>query len=225
MVKEVGGVSFNNVPQNNNSGNTQNNNNIVIDFSNQTDGVKTIKIESGMTLSELAVQYNTTVEDILIANGRIEENQYIDPEKDNTRLFSIKAGETLKIPVNTAPFELQMERQHNKRVDIENKELQEKGITTPEDKAKHFIQKDLDAGHLEFVPPKKFLGIEWGGNYYKYTPYEYYAETYGELKDRYNLPDGILSQRNYIPGGGNYDNAKIDHTVKIPKSFLEKGLE
>ena len=34
MVKEVGGVSFNNIPQNNNLGNAQNNNDIVIDFSN-----------------------------------------------------------------------------------------------------------------------------------------------------------------------------------------------
>ena len=214
MVKEVGGVSFNNIPQNGNSGNVQNNEKIVIDFSNQQDGVKVITVEKGMTVSELAIKYNTTVEDILSENNLSSQYKH-----------DIYAGQTLRIPVNSAPEDVQLQRAHNKRIDAENKELEQKGITTPEDRAKHLIQKDLESGHLKFVEPTRFLGIDWGGNYYEYTPHERYIETYGELKNRYNLPDGTLKQVNYIPGGGNLDQAEIGHTVRIPKSYLESGIE
>lgn len=210
MVKEIGGVSGVNMPQNNTPAKTENNDKIVIDF-NQSKDTTSIVIEKGMTLSELALQYNTTVEDIMQLNGLSKQDD-------------IRAGQALKIPTNTASETQQLQRAHNKRMEAERKELKDKGITTPQDKAKHFMQKDLESGHLEYVPPKKFLGLKYGGDYYKYEPYEPYIETYGELKERYNLPDGTIKDINYIPGGGNLDERGIDFRVKIPRTYLESGM-
>lgn len=203
-VKGVGAVS-NDTPRVQ-GGQSDSNNNIVINFKNGNGNNITIKVTEGMTLSELAVKYNTTVEDIMAANG--------------TSLKDIMIGQDLIIPQNTASEELLAQRKHNARMKAEEQEVEQKGLTDPVEIAQHYMNKDLKSGRLKWVPEDTALfGLIKTGGYYEYSTEDeglFGTETYGEIKSRYNLPDGAIRRHNYIPGGGNYDTAGIyDSKIRL----------
>lgn len=172
---------------------------ITINFTNGNGNNVTIKVTEGMTLSELAVKYDTTVEDIMAAN--------------NTSLKDIMIGQDLIIPRGTASDELIAQRKHNARMKAEQQEVEQKGLTDPVEVAQHYMNKDLKSGRLAWVPEDTALfGLIKTGGYYEYRTEDeglFGTETYGEIKDRYNLQDGAIRRHNYIPGGGDSDSAGI----------------
>ena len=122
MVESVNGVGAvgGNTPQPKTSKVEEGN--VAINFNNGDKGSVNITIKEGMTLSELAVKYNTTVEDIKAANGITNSE--------------IQVGQSLKIPQNTASEKLLATRKHSARMKAEEQEVQQKGLNTPEEKAK-----------------------------------------------------------------------------------------
>ncbi len=206
MVESVNGVGAvgGNTPQPKTSKVEEGN--VAINFNNGDKGSVNITIKEGMTLSELAVKYNTTVEDIKAANGITNSE--------------IQVGQSLKIPQNTASEKLLATRKHSARMKAEEQEVQQKGLNTPEEKAKYFFEKDVASGRLKWVPQDSMLfGLISTGGYYEYLTEDeglFGVETYGEIKDRYNLKDGVIKEHNYIPGGGNLDTAGIyDRKLKL----------
>lgn len=92
-------------------------------------------------------------------------------------------------------------------------------------RTKFNVNQDLKSGQLEYHPPVKLLGdfIKIGGDTYTYHPVK--GETYGDIKSRFNLPDGLL--RSQIPGGtggGNFDLHKAESPVILDEKVLENAM-
>lgn len=206
-VKGVGAASVNSETPAGGTGGQNGDSGVVIDFSNGDKGNGiTIQVTEGMTLSELAVKYDTTVEDIMAANGTSVKDIYI--------------GQDLVIPKGSASESVIAKRKHNARMSAEEKEIKDKGLTDPVEIAQYFMNKDLKSGRLKWIPEEKgFLNLFTIGGYYEYYPEDeglFGVETYGEIKSRYNLEDGAIRDHNYIPGGGNYDIAEVyDSRIRL----------
>lgn len=92
-------------------------------------------------------------------------------------------------------------------------------------KAKYYFKNDLKTGKLEYVEPTQWFGgkVQVGGRYYQYTPGK--NETLGDIKSRYNLPDGYLKGQS-LEDGGDRDKQKALPEIRIDeKAFKENGLK
>ena len=195
-----------------------------IDSTNNVPKDTVYVVKPGDTMSELAIRYNTTLESILKANGM-----------NRASVHSIEIGQKLKITMNDASSEVMSKRQHDEkiadyhsRLNDERRELRNLGylgvdgkINDSEAVKQYYVNKDLKDGRLEFVPEKTSLLIFKTPAYYKYTSSDEGIETYGDLKRRYNIPDGVI--RKYNPWidnisyqGNDLDGSVIEHSVKIP---------
>ena len=176
----------------------------------------TIVVKKGDTLSELAVKYNTTVESI---------------KELNIIGTSLAAGETLRITKNDAPDNVQRQRAYNKAKKADEELLRAKGMLDDighiaqdkrADAAKMFVEKDLKSGKLVFVPESKgILGLfKRPAHYEYYTEHEGF-ESWGDLKRRYNIADGVLRDNNFIDhNGGDIDKLPVGEVVNIPLESL-----
>lgn len=89
--------------------------------------------------------------------------------------------------------------------------------------AKQNYKKDLASKKLQYVPEKiNFLGKKTKEAHYIYNV-DKDGEKYGDIKSRYNLPDGIF--KNYVQGfGGDRNMIKVFHSIDIPAEDLEKAI-
>ncbi|MBQ8168552.1 LysM peptidoglycan-binding domain-containing protein [bacterium] len=172
----------------------------------------TIRIPKGTTVSELAIKYNTTAESIYTLNN-------IDAQ---TTIFP---GKSLKIKQNDAPEYVQLQRAFDKRNNEEHEMLKAKGligeygfINDDDAAAQVFVEKDIKEGRLVFVEESRvLLGLVKIPAHYEYHTDFKGIETYGDLKHRYNLKDGVLRENNIIDHrGGNLDQLTLGEVIKIP---------
>ena len=83
------------------------------------------------------------------------------------------------------------------------------------------LTQDSKSGKLEYVPARKVLGFEVHGQRYVYHSDP--KETLGDVKARYNLPDGSLKSQSR-GGGGNFDRHDAPDMVIIEESDMEAAL-
>ena len=96
-------------------------------------------------------------------------------------------------------------------------------------KARHNYDKDLASGKLQ-KKEDKFLGIIPLGYHYQYNVGKDSVKA-GDVKHKYNLPDGTFRRTEYIYGmpsiNGSKDNLKFppNYSVPINADALEAGLK
>ncbi len=89
------------------------------------------------------------------------------------------------------------------------------------ERANFNYKNDIKTGKLEYVEAFKILGITISPQHYEYKAQK--GETLGDVKTRYNLPDGSLRDQS-TGGGGDFDLHKAPPKVLINEDVLEKGL-
>lgn len=96
-------------------------------------------------------------------------------------------------------------------------------------KARHNYNKDLESGKLQ-KKEDKLLGIIPLGYHYEYNVGKDSVKV-GEVKHKYNLPNGTFKQAEYVYGmpsvDGSKDNIKFPpyYSVPIKASALESALK
>ncbi|MBS4760702.1 MAG: LysM peptidoglycan-binding domain-containing protein [Clostridium sp.] len=160
----------------------------------------TVTIQSGQTLSEIAVKYGVSVEDLKKANGI-------------TNADDIKAGQKINIPIASnkpqgvgdnvdnkpkAPNATIAKYSYSKEEVAENTQYSNEKIkktyetNAKEKKATATLSADPYSGHVMIQPKRKV--------------------TAEELKKMYNIPDGVL--KNYNPIDYSWGTLPDDHHYK-----------
>lgn len=94
-------------------------------------------------------------------------------------------------------------------------------------RAQYYYNNDLKTGKLEFNEPTKVFGKEiFAGSYTYHTGLNDNGkpETLGNIKYRFNLPDGSLRSQS-SGGGGDFDLHKAASTIRISIDAMKKGVE
>lgn len=182
----------------------------------------TIIVPKGRTLSEIAIEFGTSVEELKKLNGLHDVND-------------IKAGQSLFVKIDEEQRQYNREmaearEKYDRRIDAERQELQELGLVDEDGHIKdreaareYYTKKDLKEGRLKFVPEGRFLLLFKTPAHYEYVSQDPKMETYSDLKRRYNIPDGVLKSANPNIDGyfnGNLDIAPLTHSVDIPLEYM-----
>ncbi|MDD3722655.1 MAG: hypothetical protein PHW92_09235 [Lutibacter sp.] len=94
-------------------------------------------------------------------------------------------------------------------------------------RANYYFKMDIESGRLKYIPakPHNIIVHKWTTPE-KYTYYPKAGDTFGKVKGRYNLPDGIFDKyfRDLENPIMDRDNAKIHAPIEIPPGILRKVL-
>lgn len=90
-----------------------------------------------------------------------------------------------------------------------------------EQKAKYNFKNDTKSGALVYTPAQEYAwGLYKSDAHYLYNNKD--RATFGEIKSRYNIPDGVLWKDNGGTGGGDRDHLKAPSVIDIPADVLDK---
>lgn len=138
----------------------------------------------------------------------------LDGTKVEEQVLNSIHGSGYKSAEKPSDEEIIKQKQHEARLASEERELKEKGITDPLEKAKYLMQKDIDSGKLKWIPEETAVfGLIKTGGYYEYNTEDeglYGVETANDISQRYGLDsEQFKKDHKYISSDGRIYDKKI----------------
>lgn len=146
--------------------------------------------------------------------GKKEFTQHTDGIKFEEQQMNSVYGNGYKGTEKVSAEETVKQKQNAARLNAEQKEMDDKGITDPKERAQYLQKKDIETGRLKWVPEQNAMfGLLKTGGYYEYRTEDeglYGAEKYADVAARYGFStDKFRKDGNYVSADGRIYDGKL----------------